>query len=301
MSATHAEFNGRQASPEISVIMPAHNEEAVIGDVVGKVVATLEGVGRSFEILVIDDGSKDNTATVAESAGARVIRHAYNIGNGAAIKTGFRNAEGEIFIMLDSDGQHDPADIPGFLEDMDTYDLSIGARQKASETTAHRDFGNAVFNALASYVGDRKIEDLTSGFRAVRRSVALEFIHFLPNSYSYPTTLTLSAIRAGYSVNFRPIVARKRVGKSGIRVFVDGPRFLMIIMRICVFFAPLKVFLPASFGLFLLGLIWYLGSIVFSDRPFPPFSMLLMQTSVIVFCFGLISEQISRAGVNRSK
>ncbi len=284
---------------DVSVIMPAFNEEKVIESVIAATKTALDREDYSYELLVVDDGSGDSTATIAQGAGAKVISHPYNIGNGAAVKTGIRNARGRMIVLLDADGQHDPNDIPILLEDLQTFDMSVGARTSKSETSAHRDLANSIFNILASYVANRRISDLTSGFRAIRTPIARQFVYLLPNSYSYPTTITLSVIKAGYSVNYRPIQTKKRVGKSGIRLIFDGTRFLMIIMKITVFFSPMRIFLPASVFLFVLGACWYVFSVFFASKGFPPTSMLLLLTSVIVFCFGLISEQINEVRNDR--
>lgn len=284
----------------LTVIIPAFNEEKIIASVISQTKSVLEAEDISYELLIINDGSKDNTLEVAEEVGATVISHPYNIGNGAAIKTGIRNASGEYLVMMDGDGQHDPGDIPLLVSDLGKFDMSVGARTAASETSAHRDFANMIFNLLASYVVNRRIEDLTSGFRAMRTALARQFVYLLPNSYSYPTTLTLSALGVGYSINYRPIQVKKRVGNSNIRIAYDGMRFLMIILKIAVLFSPLRIFLPISAVLFLAGLSWYIIAVFFLSKAFPPTSMILMMTSVIVFCFGLLSEQINQIRNDRS-
>ncbi|MCK4821800.1 glycosyltransferase family 2 protein, partial [bacterium] len=196
---------------KVSVVLPAYNEEDIIGHIIQRITDTLTKSENSFEVIVIDDGSTDNTAINAKEAGGRVFRHPYNIGNGAAIKTGIRNAQGEIIVMMDADGQHPPEDIPRLLEKINPYDLVVGARNKESDSAIHRDIANTAYNLLASYVSGKRIEDLTSGFRAIKASTARGFVYLLPNKFSYPTTLTLATLRTGRSLAYVPIVSPKRV------------------------------------------------------------------------------------------
>src|SRR6476469_4880937 len=241
----------------LTVIIPAYNE----GDAVDKVIYKVREIRPQAEIIVVDDGSRDNTSDTARRAGARVIRHPYNKGNGAAVKTGLRAAHGDVVLLLDADGQHPPEDIERVLAGIGEYDLVVGARTRQSESAWIRDLGNAIFNNLATYLSGRKIPDLTSGFRAMRRDYIMEFIHLLPNLYSYPTTSTLAFIKAGYNVQFVPIKARKGTGRSNTKIVRDGTRAIVIILRMITLFAPMKIFLPVSIGLFLLGLIYGLGNV----------------------------------------
>lgn len=291
--------NEATVKPDVSIIVPAFNEAAIIGSVISSIVQVLEQSHYTYQVLVIDDGSTDDTAKIAEEAGAIVVRHPYNIGNGAAIKTGIRQAEGKIVLMMDGDGQHKPEDIPRLLQGMATFDMVVGARTKASDTEFHRDFANMIYNMLASYVCNRKIEDLTSGFRAIRADIAKGFVYLLPNTYSYPSTITLAIVRAGHSLQYVPIVTNKRVGRSKIHLIRDGVRFLTIILRISVFFSPLRVFVPVSTILFLLGFVWYVYAVFLVGRGFPPTSIIFMLTSVIIFFMGLISEQIAQLRYDR--
>ncbi len=280
--------------PDVSVIVPAYNEASIIGEVVFKIICALEQTDNTFEILVIDDGSTDLTAKVSEAAGANVLRHPYRIGNGAAVKTGIRHAKGFITLMMDGDGQHKPEDIPKLLQHMNTHDMVVGARTNDSKTNLHRYLANKIYNIFASYVCKHKIGDLTSGFRSIKTDIARNFEYLLPNTFSYTSTITLAVIRSGYSLKYVPIVANQRVGQSKINLIRDGVLFLTIILRVSVFFAPLRVFVPISGMLFLSGFCWYLYAIIFKQRGFPPVSIVLMLTSVIVFFLGLISEQISQ-------
>ena len=283
------------STPSVSIIIPAYNE----GRNIGAVVAAIRAVDPNYQILVVDDGSRDDTAEAARAAGAGVYRHPYNIGNGAAVKSGIRNASGEILVFMDGDGQHDPRDIPRLLEHLPAYDLVVGARSFKDQASLGRALGNAFYNRFAGYVAKFSIQDLTSGFRAVKASVARSLIYLLPNTYSYPTTMTLSVLRSGLSLRYVPIHTRKRQsGKSSISLVKDGVRFFMIITRICTLFSPFRVFLPVSFAMFMAGLVWYLYTFITQGR-FTNMSALLFTTSVTIFMIGMVSEQISQMRFER--
>jgi glycosyltransferase involved in cell wall biosynthesis len=283
---------------KISVIIPAHNESATIGSI----VLRLFDVFPDFEIIVIDDGSTDSTALAAANAGAVVFSHPYNIGNGAAIKTGIRKASGDVLVFMDADNQHDPKDIENLLKFISEFDMVVGARRsKGGQANLFRWIGNRVFNRLASYVAKFPVEDLTSGFRAVRAGIAKNMTYMLPNSYSYPTTLTLSLLRSGFSVKYVPIeVGKRKKGKSKIKVFEDGVRFFMIIVKICTLFSPMRVFLPVSFFLFLLGFVRYVYTF-WAFGTFTNMSALLFIAAIIIFMMGLVSEQICLMRYDRSE
>jgi glycosyltransferase involved in cell wall biosynthesis len=289
--------------PQISVIIPALNEGLVIENVVKQIHAVVGKLDENHEIIVIDDGSTDDTAMQAREAGAVVIQHPYNIGNGASVKSGIRRARGKILVTIDGDGQHDPNDIPRLVERIGPYDMVVGSRNSESDTAAHRDVANMVFNSLASYVSERKIEDLTSGFRAVKAHIARQFVYLLPNKFSYPSTITLSVVRAGYSLGYESIkfARRDKKTKSKIKPFQDGMRFLMIILKIAVFYSPLKVFVPLSLFIFLLGVSYGLMRIFVLHAPYGQTSALLMTTAVLTFLVGLVSEQIAQLRFDRSE
>lgn len=279
-----------QTHNTISVVIPAKNEARSLQELIPRVRAVLPDA----ELLVIDDGSTDNSAVVAEEQGARVLRHPYSMGNGAAIKTGARAARGDILVFLDADGQHDPADIPRLLKKIEEgYDMAVGARDAASQASLGRRLANGIYNRLAGYITGRSIADLTSGFRAARARRFREFLYLFPNGFSYPTTSTMAFFRAGYSVTFVPIRASKRTGRSHIRPFQDGVRFFLIIFRIGSLYSPLKIFLPISVFFFLLGASHYLYTFITSSR-FTNMSALLLSTSVLIFLIGLVSEQITQ-------
>jgi len=283
--------------PEVSILIPAYNEAQIIGDVVTKI----KTLYPDFEIIVINDGSSDNTAQVAKETGALVYSHPYNIGNGAAIKSGIRFASGKLLVCMEGDGQHDPEEIGKMLEYFPDYDMVVGARPKGHQASWGRALGNWAYNRLASYVAKFPVEDLTSGFRAVKSDIAHGFLYLLPNTYSYPTTLTLGILRSGRSVKYLPIKAEKRrKGNSKIKIFQDGIRFFLIITKICALYSPLRVFLPISFVMFCLGLGYYLYTFLSWGR-FTNMSALLFTTSILIFMMGLISEQISQMRFERSE
>jgi glycosyltransferase involved in cell wall biosynthesis len=272
----------------VSVVIPAYNEGAVIA----QLVSALAAAGPWHEIIVVDDGSKDDTGARACAAGAIVVRHPYNKGNGAAVKSGIRRATGEHVLIVDGDGQHGPEDARRLVSRLGEYDLVIGARSTSTQATHARRFGNTALNRLASYLTGREIPDLTSGFRGARRDCLREFLHLLPNGFSTPTTTTLAFIKAGYNVAFEPIEARQRVGHSNIRFARDGVRFFMIILKIVTLFSPLRVFLPISVTTFVLGATYAAWTIA-TQSHVTNSSVLLIMLAVIVFLVGLVSEQIS--------
>lgn len=273
----------------ISIVIPAKNE----GQSLSKLLPTLKSFFPKTEILVVNDGSEDDTLQIAHNHGVRVISHPYSKGNGAAIKTGVRAASGEVVVFMDADGQHDPADISRLLERMaEGHDLVVGARQKGSQASMGRGVANGLYNRLASWMTGHKVEDLTSGFRAVRADKFREFLYLLPNGFSYPTTSTMAFFRAGYSVAYVPIHTAQRIGKSHIHPLRDGSRFLLIIFKIGTLFSPLKIFAPVALGMFALASVWY-GWTWWSQGRFTNMSALLYTGSVMVFLMGLISEQIT--------
>lgn len=272
-----------------SIVLPAKNEAGAISITIAGIVKILPYA----EIIVVNDGSTDDTAQLAQAAGSKVINHPYSKGNGAAIKTGARAATGDIIIFMDADGQHDPQDILKLLEKINQgYDLVVGARQKGSQASLGRGIANGLYNSLATYMTEHKVEDLTSGFRAVRADKFREFLYLLPNGFSYPTTSTMAFFRAGYSVTYVPIHAAKRIGKSHIHPIKDGVRFFLIIFKIATLFSPLKMFLPIAVLLFLMATGWY-GYTLYEFNRFTNMSALLYTGSVMVFLMGLISEQIT--------
>lgn len=273
----------------VSVIMPAYNEEAVIDAILSEV----EQQPQVDEIIVVDDGSTDQTAQkVKEHPRVQLVQHPYNIGNGAAVKSGIRAATGNIILMMDCDGQHPPAEIPNLLQYMDRYDMVVGARGTGTESQWHRDLANNIFNAYASYIVGYPVADLTSGFRVVRANIARSFVYLLPNGYSYPTTLTIALFRAGYAVKYQPFVSPARVGRSKVRPLRDGLRFLLTLTRLATLFVPLKIFLPISLLFILSGGAYTVGKLLLHSR-FSGFGGLILSIGVFIFILGLMSEQIA--------
>ena len=274
---------------EISVVLPAKNE----AEGLRRTLPALRQLLPQAEIIVVDDGSTDETAQVAVEFGAKALSSPYSMGNGAAIKRGARAASGQVIVFMDADGQHDSACIPRLLDKLaEGYDMVVGARDWAGQAGVHRGAANAFYNWLASRMTGFQVKDLTSGFRVVRAAKFREFLHLLPNGFSYPTTSTMAFFRSAYAVAYVPIPVAKRVGKSHIRPLRDGIRFLLIIFKIATLYSPLKLFAPTAIAFFLLGLSYY-GYTFITEHRFTNMSALLFSAAVIVFLIGLISEQIT--------
>lgn len=277
--------------PDLSIIIPARNEEEGLSSI----LPILRTLYPQAEIIVSDDGSTDNTATVAIASTATHLKRPYGLGNGAAIKAGVRRAKSDILVFMDGDGQHMPSDIPRLLEKLDAgFDMVVGARSADGQASIHRGLANTLYNRLASWMVGRRVEDLTSGFRVVRAEKFKEFIYLLPNGFSYPTTSTMAFFRAGYSVAYEFIQVKPRIAgtKSHVRIWRDGLRFLIIIFKIGTLFSPLKLFAPIAGAFFFAGAANYLYTF-FAEGRFTNMSALMFSASVIVFLIGLISEQIT--------
>jgi len=273
----------------LSIILPAKNEAAPLAGLLPR----LRSAWPDAEIIVVDDGSTDDTARVCRDAGVRTVRQAYSMGNGAAIKRGAREACGDVLVFMDADGQHDPALVGRLLDRLgEGFDMVVGARDWAGQAGVGRGVANTIYNWLASRMTNFRVLDLTSGFRAVDAAKFREFIHLLPNGFSYPTTITMSFFRSAYAVAYEPIPVARRIGKSHIRPLRDGIRFLLIIFKIATLYSPLKLFVPASVTFFILGLANYAYTYVTAHR-LTNMSVLLFSAGVIVFLIGLISEQIT--------
>ncbi|PID64952.1 MAG: glycosyl transferase [Gammaproteobacteria bacterium] len=246
-----------------------------------------------YEIIVVDDGSTDNTVDVCIQNKVKVVSHAMNMGNGAAIKTGARNASGDILVFMDADGQHDPKDIPRLLKKFDeNYEMVVGARKSESQATIFRNIANRFYNFFASIMTGSRIDDLTSGFRLARARHFRKFIYLLPNGFSYPTTITMAFFRSGFPIAYVPIRASKRVGKSHIRLLRDGFRFLIIIVKVGALFSPMRLFIPISLLMFLTGISYYAYTYITYNR-FTNMSALLFISSILTFLIGILSEQVS--------
>lgn len=275
---------------QLSVILPAKNEAQSLRDLLPQLLALLPGA----EILVVDDGSTDETPAVCAQFAVRTVRHPYSKGNGAAVKTGARAASGQTLVFMDADGQHQPQDITRLLAQFEQgYDMVVGARQRGSHAGTHRAVANDLFSRFASWMVMQPIADLTSGFRVVDAERFRQFLYLLPNSFSYPTTITMSFFRAGYSVAYVPIHAPPRSsGVSHINPVRDGVRFLLIIIKVGTLFSPQKLFLPISAGFFVTGLAYYLYTYLTTGR-FTNMSALLFISAILTFLIGIVSEQIS--------
>lgn len=289
-----------EASKKVSVVIPAFNEEGIIGKVIGQVRETLRSNSLDHEIIVVDDGSRDSTSNEATAAGATVIRHPYNIGNGAAVKRGIRNASGDVIVLMDGDGQHDSNDILRLLAHIPEYEMVVGARTKESEGQVHRNLANKLYNSLASYIAGRKVEDLTSGFRAIDAAVAKRVAYLFPRGFSYPSTVTIALFHAGQSVKYVPIKAAARVGKSKIRLLYDGFKFLLILARLGTLFTPLKLFLPLSAFVFYPGFFYAIYKLVVG-KPWTLPIVISLTGGLLIFALGLLSEQIALLRIGRSE
>jgi glycosyltransferase involved in cell wall biosynthesis len=276
----------------VSIVIPARNEAASIGNVVRGVLCHCPHA----EVLVIDDASTDQTAAEAQAAGAKVVTRPYNIGNGAGVKTGIRLAQGDVVVVIDADGQHDPADIPRLLQYIGPYDMVIGERDRAGQQNWVRWAGNSLLNRLGSYVVGMPMRDLTSGFRAMRTPVMREFVHLLPNQFSWPTTSALAFAKAGFHVRFEPIhVRRREAGQSTQKLLRNGVKFSLIILRIVSLFAPLRIFFPVSVVMLVLSMLAYVASVVVSGvwNKIPNATVALFVGGIIIFMFGLLAEQVA--------
>ena len=274
---------------KISIVIPAKNEAQKLREFLPRLQKSMP----EAECIVVDDGSIDETAELSRANGATVISHAYSKGNGAAIKTGARAAEGDVIVFLDGDGQHKPEDIPRLIEQFEKgYDMVVGARDRDSQADSFRAMANGFYNWLSSTITGHKVEDLTSGFRVVNARRFKEFLYLLPNGFSYPTTCTMAFFRAGYSVSYIPIKTEERKGESHISLLKDGLRFLLIIFKVGTLYSPLKLFVPASASFFLVGVLYYGYTFITAGR-FTNMSAVLFMTAVVVFLIGLVSEQVT--------
>lgn len=275
--------------PRLSIVLPAKNEAASLDVVLPKLKAAFP----DGEVLVVDDGSEDGTSTVCGKHGVRVLRHPYSMGNGAAIKTGARNARGDVVVFMDADGQHGPEDIERLLAKLDEgYEMAVGAREWDTQASRGRALANRIYNRMASYMTGRRIDDLTSGFRAVRARHFKRFLYLLPNGFSYPTTCTMAFFRSGLPVAYVPIRAKQREGKSHIRLLEDGLRFLMIILKIGTLFSPMRLFLPVSGSLFVVATAYY-GYTFVTEHRFTNMSALLYLSALLCFLIGILAELVS--------
>jgi glycosyltransferase involved in cell wall biosynthesis len=276
-----------------SVVIPAYNE----GPRVGAIVRAIRERLPQAEIIVVDDASGDDTSAQAAAAGARVITRPHNVGNGAGVKTGVRAASGEVVVVMDADGQHDPDDLPRLLDHVGRYDMVVATRlDRESQENAVRWLGNGAVNAFGSYLVGMPMLDLTSGYRAFKREVLLEFLHLLPNSFGWPNTSAMALAKAGYHIRFEPVAMRRRQGgRSTQKLFKNGIRNLLIMLRMVSLFAPLRVYFPVALAMFALSLLAYVASVAVNGvwLKIPNATAALFVGGIVVFMFGLLAEQIA--------
>jgi glycosyltransferase involved in cell wall biosynthesis len=292
-------------SPRVSVVLPIFEEEEMIKQLIPEIIQTLEMEGTQFEIIAVDDGSRDSTpSTLKELKQAypdqlTVVSHLYNKGNGAALRTGTRVAQGDIIVYMDSDGQHSPIDILKFLLKIPPYDLVVGARSKSYRGSWYRNLANRFYNRFATWLSGRHVFDLTSGFRAFRRTVGMHFLHLYPAGFSTPTTMTLAFLKAGYNVVYVPVDVKVRAkGRSKIRLWDDGARFVIIILRMIMLFDPLRIFLPTGVGLMVIGVIaWIAGLLQAGRLVLPNSAIFLFIAALLTSLLGLVSSQIANTRI----
>lgn len=294
--ADNSSTSSGDSATDLTIVLPAKNESAAIGRVVAEAIEEFPDA----EVIVVDDGSEDDTASVAEAAGARIVRHPVSLGNGAAVKSGARAASGALIAFMDADGQHSAVALHKLIDRLNEgFGMVVGARHASGHASIGRLFANGFYNELASVMSGQRILDLTSGFRVARAELFKRFLYMLPNGFSYPTTITMAFLRSGFPVDFLPIEVASRTGKSHIRPLRDGVRFLIIIFKIATLYSPLKIFLPISATFFAAGMGYYAYTFFTSGR-FTNMSMLILSASVIIFLIGLISEQITSLTYSRS-
>jgi glycosyltransferase involved in cell wall biosynthesis len=287
--------------PALSIVLPVFEERDTISDLIGEIVETLQAAGLDFEIVSVDDGSQDGSPQVLRRLQDRfpgrlyIVRHLYNKGNGAALRTGIRVARGEIVVTMDADGQHAAADILTLIEKIPPYDLVIGSRTLNYEGVWHRNLANSFYNRFASWLSRRPVLDLTSGFRAMRREVVRHFLPLFPAGFSAPTTTTMAFLKAGYNVAFVPIHVRERAaGVSKIKPLNDGVRFVLILLRMIMLYDPLRIFFSVSLLMGFLGILAGVAGIIVAGRlVLPNSAILLFIVSLMTFLLGLIASQIS--------
>lgn len=292
-------------APSLTIVLPVFNEEENVESLLVDIIETMSSSGISYEVLAVNDGSKDGTLAILRSLQAkytqhlRVASHVVNKGNGAALRTGIRHARGEIVVTMDADGQHSPKDILELISHIPPFDMVVAARTKNYQGAWHRNLANRFYNWLASWLTQVEIKDLTSGFRAMRRTAVTHFLHIYPSGFSTPTTITMALLKAGYNVTFIPIDVKPRTkGKSKVNIFRDGGRFVTIILRVIMLYDPLKIFIPVTISFLLLGILAMIIGIIAAQRPVVPgSSVVLFIMSLMIFLLGLVSSQISNATI----
>jgi len=276
----------------LSIVVPVYNEEENLEEFLKNLKKVVDDNKLDCEIIVVDDGSQDKTPEIIKKSHLKQIRHPYNKGYGAALKTGARAAEGDYVLFIDGDGQHNPEDILKLKEYLSEYDMVVGARVFDKTAPATRRFAKKILSVVANYLSDTRISDLNSGFRAIRRNILLDYLDMLPNSFSFTTTITVFFVKSGFNITYVPIEVKKRKGRSKINPVVDFTRFILLLVRATLLFTPLKVFLPASIILGFLGVVDLAWGIYYSFN-IPDSAVFLLMTSMVLLFFGFLSDQIS--------
>jgi glycosyltransferase involved in cell wall biosynthesis len=284
-------------SIKVSIIIPAYNEASSIGHLLESMV--INGVCSNHEVIVIDDGSTDDTGKIAAQFPVRLLKHETNKGYGASLKTGIRKANGELVITLDSDGQHDPLYIARALELLGEFDMVIGERGPDSFHVKNRKRGKKLIRKVGEYLVEQELPDFNSGFRGFDRKLILSMLHLMPNGFSFSTTSTLAFLKEGYSIGTFPIKVEERQGRaSNVHFLKDGTKTLLLLFRIIMLFNPLKVFFPSSVIITFLGIIWGIYGFIAFER-FSNSAIIVMTLGMFLFFFGLLADQI--ALLNRKK
>lgn len=285
------------SAARLSIIIPAYNEAEAIGPTLRKLSGMTFPI--EHEIIIVDDGSTDDTYKVCSEFPVILLKHSVNKGYGAALKTGIRKSSGDRIIILDSDGQHDPDEISKFIDLLEEYDMVIGERSAESFQVANRKLGKRIIRKVGEYLVEQKLPDFNSGFRAFRKDLILELLHMMPNGFSFSTTSTLAFLKEGYNIATLPINVKERVGrKSNVKFFKDGSKTMLLLFRIIMLFNPLKVFFPASIAISFFGLAFGVYGYIEFDK-FSNTGVLMITLGMFLFFIGLLADQISI--LNRKK
>jgi len=276
---------------KVTIVIPAFNEETGLQTALEGIIK--QGYQEKYEVLLIDDGSTDNTAEIVKKFPVKLVRHSINKGYGAALKTGIRRATGDYIVIFDSDGQHDPKYVQTIVDMLEEYDMVIGERTSDSFQVKRRQKGKRLIRFIGEYMVEQKLPDYNSGFRGFKKEIIIEMLHLMPNGFSFSTTSTLAFLKEGYSIGTFPIVVEERQGrKSNVKLVKDGSKTLLLVFRIIMLFNPLKVFFPASIIFTIIGLTFGIYGYIIASR-FSNSAVILTTLGMFLFFIGLISDQIS--------
>jgi glycosyltransferase involved in cell wall biosynthesis len=276
--------------PVLSIVIPVYNEEKAIGEVLDKLITQRQE--KNWEILVVDDGSNDQTARIILNYPVRLIRHHGNRGYGAALKSGIRHSTSDFIVIMDGDGQHNPQDIRRLLREVENSDLVAGARQKKSHSPLWRMPGKWFLSLLANYLMRQRIPDLNCGFRIYRREILMPYLPICPDGFSFSMTSLFAFLSDNYRVTYIPIETGNRKGRSSVTLFT-GFETILLILRIITLFNPLRIFIPISAGCILFGGSLFFIYYFFHDRGSVS-ALVLLLIGVQFFFFGLVSDQLAR-------